>query len=80
MAMVSRCLLVSTSFMLAALRVLHADTSHARVGAAWIEEWPVVASVVMGRLGPGGRRWLAKDVIDLAGGEALEAADDVLLR
>ncbi len=28
MAMVSRCLSVSTSFMLAALRVLHVDTSH----------------------------------------------------
>jgi len=31
MAMVSRCLSVSTSCMLAALRVLHVDTSHARV-------------------------------------------------
>jgi len=53
MAMVSRCLSVSTSFMLAALRVLHVDTSHARVGAAWIEEWPFVAWVVMGGLGSG---------------------------
>ncbi len=34
MAMVSRCLSVSTSCMLAALRVLHVDTSHARVGGS----------------------------------------------
>jgi len=39
-AIVCRCSSVSTSFMLAALRVLHVDTSHAPERAAWIEQWP----------------------------------------
>jgi hypothetical protein len=38
--MVCQCSSVSTSFMLAALRVLHVDTSHAPAGIAWIEEQP----------------------------------------
>jgi len=35
---VCRCSSASTSFMLAALRVLHVDSSHAPAGIAWIEE------------------------------------------
>jgi hypothetical protein len=31
----------STSFMLAALRVLHVDSSHALAGIAWTEEQPL---------------------------------------
>ena len=37
-AMVCRCSSASTSFMLAALRVLHVDPSHAPAEIAWIEE------------------------------------------
>jgi hypothetical protein len=38
--MLCQCSSASTSFMLAALRVLHVDTSHAPAGIAWIEEQP----------------------------------------
>jgi len=37
-AMVCQCSSASTSFMLAALRVLHGDSSHAPAGIARIEE------------------------------------------
>ena len=37
---VCQCSSASTSFMLAALRVLHVDSSHAPAGIAWIEERP----------------------------------------
>ena len=36
------CSSASTSFMLAALRVLHVDTSHAPAEIAWIEEQPLL--------------------------------------
>ena len=39
-AMVCRCSSASTSFMLAALRVLHVDPSHAPAGIAWTKEQP----------------------------------------
>ena len=38
--MIYRCSSASTSFLLAALRVLHVDTSDAPAGIAWIEEQP----------------------------------------
>jgi hypothetical protein len=38
--MVCPCSSASTSFMLAALRVLHVDPSHAPAGIAWIKEQP----------------------------------------
>ncbi len=41
--MVCQCSSASTSFMLAALRVLHVDTSHAPAGIAWIEEQPLLS-------------------------------------
>ena len=41
--MISLRLSVSTSFMLAALRVLHIDTSHAPATGPSIEEWPFMA-------------------------------------
>jgi hypothetical protein len=39
-AILCHCSSASTSFMLAALRVLHVDPSHAPAGIAWIEERP----------------------------------------
>ena len=39
-AILCQCSPASTSFMLAALRVLHVDPSHAPAGIAWIEERP----------------------------------------
>jgi hypothetical protein len=46
--MISLRLSVSTSFMLAALRVLHIDTSHAPATGPSIEEWPFTAHQVSG--------------------------------
>jgi hypothetical protein len=67
--MISLRLSVSTSFMLAALRVLHTDTSHAPATGPSIEEWPLMAYQLPVRQGedrsqrPSGlrRRWRDRD-------------------